>query len=113
MTSAALLAVEFVFPQRLWLLGAVALLGVWYLVMQRRRKTYAVRFTNIALLDSVAPKRPGWRRHIPAALLLLALAGMVGAASLGWNDRDAGGQRGDGAEPVAGSSREKADGCRG
>lgn len=79
MTNPAILAVQFVFPQRLWLLAIVALLGVWHLVMQRRRKTYAVRFTNLALLDSVAPKRPGWRRHIPAALLLLALAGMVGA----------------------------------
>ena len=79
MSYSTVLAVEFVFPQRLWLLGAVVLLGAWYLVMQRRRKTYAVRFTNLALLDSVAPKRPGWRRHIPAALLLVALAGMVGA----------------------------------
>ncbi|MEO6627585.1 MAG: VWA domain-containing protein [Aquihabitans sp.] len=79
MSHSTFLAVEFVFPQRLWLLGAVVLLGAWYLVMQRRRKTYAVRFTNLALIDSVAPKRPGWRRHIPAALLLVALAGMVGA----------------------------------
>jgi Ca-activated chloride channel homolog len=38
-----------------------------------------VRFTNLALLDSVAPTRPGWRRHLPAVLLLAALGGMVGA----------------------------------
>jgi len=75
----AVLALEFVFPQRLWLLLGVVALGVSYVLLQRRRSTYAVRFTNLALLDSVAPKRPGTRRHIPAALMLLALAGMVGA----------------------------------
>ena len=31
-------------------------------------------FTNLELLDKVAPKRPGWYRHIPAAALLVALA---------------------------------------
>lgn len=73
------LAITFVEAVRLWLLVGVAALGVWYLIAQTRRRRYAVRFTNLALLDSVAPKRPGWRRHLPALLLLLALAGMVGA----------------------------------
>lgn len=73
------LAITFVEQARLWLLVLVAALGISYLVTQRRRRTYAVRFTNLALLDSVAPKRPGWRRHLPAVFLLLALTGMVGA----------------------------------
>jgi Ca-activated chloride channel family protein len=68
-------------PARLWLLLAVAGLLVAYVVMQGRRRKYAVRFTNITLLDSVAPKRPGWRRHLPAAALLLAVvASVVGFA---------------------------------
>ena len=74
-----ILALQFRAPERLWLLLAVVGLGISYLVMARRRSSYAVRFTNLALLDAVAPKRPGFRRHLPAALLLLALAGMVGA----------------------------------
>lgn len=74
-----LLAITFVEKNRLWLLLLVAALAVSYLITQRRRSTYAVRFTNLALLDSVAPKRPGWRRHLPAVFLLLALCGMVGA----------------------------------
>lgn len=77
--GAPTLALTFTEAARLWLLVLVAALGVSYLVTQARRRSYAVRFTNLALLDSVAPKRPGWRRHLPAVLLLLALAGMVGA----------------------------------
>jgi Ca-activated chloride channel family protein len=47
--------------------------------MQFRRKVYAVRFTNLALLDSIAPKRPGWRRHIPATAFILAMIALVTA----------------------------------
>lgn len=70
---------EFVAPERLWLLLGVVALAASYIALQARRSRYAVRFTNLALLDRVAPKRPGWRRHLPALLLLLALTGMVGA----------------------------------
>ncbi len=64
-------------PQRLWLLlGAVALLGT-YVAMQFRRRQYAVKFTNMDLLASVAPKRPGWRRHLPALAYLLALTALI------------------------------------
>jgi len=73
------IAFEFMIPVRLWLLLAVAALAVAYAVTHLRSSRYAVRFTNLALLDSVAPDRPGWRRHVPAVLMLLALTGMVGA----------------------------------
>jgi Ca-activated chloride channel homolog len=64
-------------PQRLWLLLAVAALVVAYLVLQRRRSRYAVRFTNLKLLDRVAPKRPQWRKHVPAGLFLAMLGLLV------------------------------------
>jgi len=64
-------------PERLWLLAAVAALAVAYVVMQRRRSRYAVRFTNLKLLDRVAPKRPQWRRHVPAGLFLAMLGLLV------------------------------------
>ncbi|GAA3906447.1 VWA domain-containing protein [Actinoplanes auranticolor] len=64
-------------PERLWLLVAVAALAVAYLVLQRRRSRYAVRFTNLKLLDRVAPARPQWRRHVPAGLFLAMLALLV------------------------------------
>lgn len=63
----------FLSPARLWLLLLVALLAVAYVLVQRRRNPYVVRFTELDLLASVAPKRPGWRRHLSAGLLLLSL----------------------------------------
>jgi Ca-activated chloride channel family protein len=69
----------FVAGIRLWLLlAAVALLAL-YVWRQLRRPAYAARFTNVALLDTVLPKRPGWRRHLPAAAALLALVALTTA----------------------------------
>ncbi len=68
-----LLGVTFLSAGRLWLLLAVAGLAAAYVVQQLRRKQYAVRFTNLALLDRIAPRRPAWRRHVPAVAFLLAL----------------------------------------
>ncbi len=61
----------------LWLLLGVAALAAAYIVLQRGRGRYAVRFTNLDLLDVVAPERPSWRRHLPAAALLVGLASLV------------------------------------
>ncbi|MCB0966152.1 MAG: VWA domain-containing protein [Ilumatobacter sp.] len=59
-------------PTRLLLLIPVLALVGAYIALQRRREKYAVRFANLELLESVAPRRPGWRRHLPAALAGLA-----------------------------------------
>jgi Ca-activated chloride channel family protein len=67
----------FLSPQRLWLLIAVVALAAGYIFLQWRRRAYTVRFTNVNLLASVAPKRPGWRRHIAALIYLLALTTLV------------------------------------
>lgn len=68
---------SFIAENRLWLLLAVVILAVAYVVAQRRRGQYAVRFTSSELLDSVAPNRPAWRRHVPAALFLFAMSAFV------------------------------------
>ncbi len=53
----------------------VALVG--YLLVQRRRNRYVVRFTNVSLLENLVPKRPSWRRHVPVALYLAAVAALA------------------------------------
>jgi len=65
---------DFLAPGRLWLLLLVAALGVGYVVVLRWRKTATVRFTQVDLLDKVAPQRPRWRRHVVAALMLVGLS---------------------------------------
>jgi Ca-activated chloride channel family protein len=70
-------SLDFLASERLWLLPVVAALGLVYAALQRRNKRYEVRFTNLALLDVVAPKRPGWRRHATAVAFLLSAATLV------------------------------------
>ena len=69
----------FLAPGWLWLLLGVAALLALYVVLQVRRRAYAVRFANLDLLGKLAPRRPGWRRHLSFALLLLALAALTTA----------------------------------
>ena len=71
-----MLALSFLAPSRLWLLLLPILLLAAYVVSQLRRRGYVVRFTTMDLLDSVAPKRPRWRRHLPAIGLLLGLVAL-------------------------------------
>ena len=53
----------------------VAILG--YALVQRRRNRYVVRFTNVSLLENLVPRRPAWRRHVPVALYLAAVAALA------------------------------------
>jgi len=64
---------HFLSPIWLLLLLAVAAILAVYMVLQLRRTRYVARFSNVALLGSVVPRRPGWRRHLTFALLLIAM----------------------------------------
>jgi Ca-activated chloride channel family protein len=55
----------------------VPLALVVYRIVQRRRSRYAVRFTNVDLLGNLVPRTPAWRRHVPPALYLGAIAALV------------------------------------
>ncbi|MGH9181920.1 MAG: VWA domain-containing protein [Acidimicrobiales bacterium] len=68
---------SFLAPGRLWLLVLVGGLAGAYVALQRRRRHHAVRFTSLDLLASVAPSHPGWRRHIPAGAVALALVALI------------------------------------
>jgi Ca-activated chloride channel homolog len=69
--------VRVLWPGMLWALALLPAAVGAYLLGQRRRARYAARFTNLDLLNNVVPRSPGWRRHLPAALYLLALAGLL------------------------------------
>src|SRR5690606_23198423 len=69
--------VTFLAPIHLWWLLAAAVLLVAYLLMQRRRTEYALRFSNLALLEHVVPQASAWRRHVPAALFLLTIIVLI------------------------------------
>lgn len=72
---------KFLSPEYFWLLVPLALLVAAYVWMQFRRSQYAVRFSNLQLLRSVAPRSPRWRRHVAAVLILLSLtSGVVAMA---------------------------------
>jgi Ca-activated chloride channel homolog len=64
-------------PGLLWALLLVPVALAAYLFAQRRRAGYAVRFTNLDLLANVVTRSPGWRRHLPPAFYLLALAALA------------------------------------
>lgn len=68
---------RFVDPDRLWLLLLVAALAAGYVAVQARRRTYALRFSDASLLDTVAPRRPRWRRHLVATTFIAAIASLV------------------------------------
>lgn len=62
----------FTAPWWFLLLVAVAALAVCYVVVQRVLRKRTLRFANLPMLEKVAPKKQGWWRHVPAAVLLVA-----------------------------------------
>lgn len=69
------------FLQPWWLLAVLPVLAVagLYVWRQFRRKAYAVRFTNVELLRTLAPRGLGWRRHLAAGAFLLSLLVLASA----------------------------------
>ena len=68
-------------PYMLATLLVVPLAILLYVLSERRRMRYAVRYTNVDLLASVAGRSWPWRRLVPGAILLLAAATLCVAAA--------------------------------
>jgi Ca-activated chloride channel family protein len=68
-------------PWVLLALLAIPALVLWYAGQQRRRERAASAFVVSPLAASVAPRRPGWRRHAPMLAFALALAVLIAAAA--------------------------------
>lgn len=67
----------FIWTQMLWLLLLVPALVGLYILMLRRRKKSALRYANLAMVKQAMGKGPGWRRHLPPALLLVAITVLI------------------------------------
>ena len=66
-----------IWPNLLWLLALLPLLvALYFWVLARKRRT-TLRVSNIGTVKLALGKGPGWRRHVPPLLLLLALATLL------------------------------------
>ncbi|MGH9035980.1 MAG: VWA domain-containing protein [Acidimicrobiia bacterium] len=83
---------SFAAPQRLWLLVLAAGCVIAYVAVQRRRRRDAGRFASPALLPLLMPRRPGWWRHLIAAVfaagLILATVGAAQPTIPGTEERE-------------------------
>lgn len=68
---------SFISPLALLFLLAVPLALYAHVAAGRRRRRYPVRFPALATLAAVAAPEARWSRHLPAALLSLALAALA------------------------------------
>jgi len=69
--------VRFAAPLFLLFLLAVPLAVVAYVLFERRRHTGERAFATPETMPSVAPWRPGWRRHAPMVAYAVALTGLT------------------------------------
>ena len=67
----------FIWPNMLPLLLLVPALVIAYILAQRRRQKYALRYASLSLVKEAMGRGPGFRRHIPPILFLLAFAAMM------------------------------------
>src|SRR5690242_8805656 len=68
---------EFLWPGFLHLLWLIPLLIIAYLLILRRRKKYAVRYSSLSLVRVAMTRQSQWRRHLPFVLFLLALSSLM------------------------------------
>jgi Ca-activated chloride channel homolog len=70
-------AMTFIWPTMLWGLLALPLLVGAYVWLLRRRKKTALRYASLGLVKEALGRRGAWRRHVPPALLLAAIASLL------------------------------------
>jgi Ca-activated chloride channel family protein len=72
---------HFIWPQALWGFLLVPLLVGGYLWLLKRRRRDAYGYASLLLVNRALTAGQAWRRHVPPALLLVALiAGLFGIA---------------------------------
>ena len=72
---------NFVWPHLLWSLLLLPLLVLLYLWLLRKRRRSTVRLASLSVAKAALGKGPGWRRHVPPLLLLLAIGTLLVAVA--------------------------------
>src|SRR4030095_8758558 len=70
---------NFLSPEYLWLLLSLPGIVAVRLLVLKRKKRAALRYTNLDLVKEAMGKGLWWRRHLPPAILFAALAAMLTA----------------------------------
>lgn len=68
---------EMLWPGFLYLWILIPVLILIYILILRRRKPFAVRYSSLSLIRDALPKQSQWRRHLPFALFLIALSSLT------------------------------------
>ena len=68
---------NFIWARMLLLLILVPFLVAAYVLAQRRRQKYALRYASLSLVKDALGKGPGIRRHIPAGLFLAGMTVII------------------------------------
>ncbi len=68
---------ELLWPGFLLSLLLIPLLIAVYILILRRRRRLTVRYSSLSLIREALPRRSGFRRHLPFALFLSALASLT------------------------------------
>ncbi len=68
---------DFLWPGLLLLLLLLPLPVIAYVVALRRRRRFGVRYSSLSLVREALPRSSRIRRHLPFALFVLALAGLM------------------------------------
>jgi len=71
----------FLAPTMLYLLLVIPILILAYILAQRRRQKYALRYASLSLVKEAMGRGPGIRRHIPPMLFIIGLTAMIVALS--------------------------------
>lgn len=67
----------FLAPTMLYLLWVIPILLLAYILAQRRRQKYALRYASLSLVKEAMGRGPGIRRHIPPMLFIIGLTAMI------------------------------------
>ncbi|MBN8582326.1 MAG: VWA domain-containing protein [Anaerolineae bacterium] len=68
---------ELLWSPVLYLFALIPISILVYVLVLRRRKPYAVRYSSLSLIRAAKPASSQWKRHLPFALFLLAMSSLI------------------------------------